>query len=292
MTPDFIRQDETPLFPQVLYNRPVTRSGAGRLLIAGGHSGEISQPTALYELAMASGAGECVVALPDSLIKLLGAAPATTFVASSPSGSLGRDSLGRLLELSEDADAVILGSSLSNNSETAILTERFVREVERPVIAVDEAITLLMPNLSDLTSRPQNLLILTMPQIFKLGDQLGVPIQIQRGGGLINKLQIIAAVTEHMAATVCVYGTEIIITGGTNPPIVTPTDYRLSQYPAVSYALASVLWLQNPKRRREGLVTAAYIAGKISQHIHTNPKPTVAQLARLIRAELDRVDGF
>ena len=65
--PQFDRQDGAPLYPKILYNRPVTRSGAGRLLAIGGHTGEFSLPTALYGFAMAGGAGECVVALPDRL---------------------------------------------------------------------------------------------------------------------------------------------------------------------------------------------------------------------------------
>ena len=141
---DFIRQDGEPLYPKTLWNRPVSRVGAGRLLIPGGHSGDMSLPTAIYQAAMASGAGECVVALPDVLTKLLGGTPATTFVASSPSGSLGREALGRLLELSEEADAVLIGASLSNNSHTTILVEKFLQEANRPTVIFGEGILLII----------------------------------------------------------------------------------------------------------------------------------------------------
>ena len=286
MNPQFIRQNETPLFPKILYNRPITRTGAGRLLIAGGHTGELSQPTALFELAMAAGAGECTVALPDAVVKLLGGAPSTTFVASSPSGSLGREALGRLLELSEDVDAVAVGVSLSNNSETAILLERFLGEVVRPVIAFGEAMSLMLANPAPLIDKPNNLLILTMPEVFKLADRLGVAIQIRPGGGLFNKLEIVMAVAEQIAATLLVYGTETIIATAGETPIVTPVDYRLSQYPIVYYALGSVFWLQNRARRRDGLATAAFIAGRVSRHISIDRGPTVSQLASFIRDAL------
>src|SRR4051812_44492732 len=114
--PKFVRQDGDPLYPKILYNRPVTRHGAGRLLVVGGHSGEFSLPTAVYQLALAAGVGDCQVVLPDSLLKFIGGLPGTNFVPSSPSGSLGSEALGRIVELSEEADAVAIGASLSNNS--------------------------------------------------------------------------------------------------------------------------------------------------------------------------------
>jgi NAD(P)H-hydrate repair Nnr-like enzyme with NAD(P)H-hydrate dehydratase domain len=292
VNPEFIRQTDNALFPQILYNRPVTRSGAGRLLIPGGHSSEISQPTALFHLCVASGAGECIVALPDTLVKILAGAPSTTFVGSSPSGSLGRAALGRLLELSVDMDAVTLGVSLSSNSETSILIERFVAETVRPVIAVDEAIALLTPNPQALIAKPENLLILTMAQVFKLADQLGVPIQIRPGGGLMNKLEIIAAVAKQVSASMLIYGTETIIASPGEPLIVTPTNYQLGLYPVVYYARASVFWLQNPTNRRAGLGAACYILSRVSQHIEANKQLTVAGLGGLIRNELEAASGF
>jgi NAD(P)H-hydrate repair Nnr-like enzyme with NAD(P)H-hydrate dehydratase domain len=288
--PPFSHQTDAPLFPKVLYNRPVTRGGAGRLLIPGGHTGELSQPTALYELAMAAGAGECVVALPDAVVKFLGGAPATTFVASSPSGSLGREALGRLLELSEDVDAVALGASLSNNSQTSILLEGLLREVERPVIAFDDAIRLTLSDPANLIDRPDNLLVVTMPEVFKLADRLGVPISVRPRGGLANKLEIVAVVSEKIAAGMMIYGTEIIAVTPGDEPVVTPVDYRLSTYPSVYHAVASVFWLQNRASRRAGLATAAYVIGRVSHKVRHETKQTVAQLAALIRTEVDAGD--
>ena len=124
--PKFVRQGVEPLYPKVLYNRPITRAAGGSLLIIGGYSGEFVLPTGVYHLSMAAGAGECRVALPTSLAKIVGDAPGVAYVAASPSGSLGSEALGRLLELSEDADAISIGASLSNNSHTAILLERLL----------------------------------------------------------------------------------------------------------------------------------------------------------------------
>lgn len=277
----FVRQDNQPLYPHILYNRPVTRSGAGRLLVPGGHSGELSLPAALQQLSLAAGVGECIVALPDVLAKFIGGAPHTTFVASSPSGSLGSEALGRLLQLGEDADAIALGASLSNNSHTAILIERLILELEQPVIVFADALVALQHHVTRFTERPDTLVILTMPEVFKLCGALGIHIQIRRDGGLLNKLEIVGNLAAVSQCHYAVYGSEIIVAAG-DELVVTPTNYRLGLMPAAYWAVLSTFWMQNFARRREGLATGSYILREISREAGTAGRTSTADLAASI----------
>jgi hypothetical protein len=260
--PPFVRQDDQPLYPKILYNRPVTRAGAGRLLVVGGHSGEFSLPTAIHQLSLAAGVGECRVILPDTLAKLLGGAPGTVFGPSNPSGSLGTEALGRILGLSEEADAVLVGASLSNNSSTAILVEHLLAAV---------------------TGNPEVLVVLTMAEVFKLCGSLHIPIHIRDGAGLINKLEIIQNLAAASRCSYAVYGSEIVIAAG-GELIVTPINYRLALVPALFYSVLSTFWLQNPTDRRAGLATGAYVIRAASGHLGATDRPAVGDLA----AALDR----
>ncbi len=279
--PAFVRQDAGLLYPNVLYNRPVTRQGAGRLLIAGGHSGDFSLPTSLHQLAMAAGAGECQVVLPDQLRGILGGTPDTVFVPSSPSGSLGSEALDRLLNLAENTDGVALGASLSNNSHTSILIERFLQETGQPVTLFADALVALQHNVRQFTDNPNALVILTMPEVFKLAGQLRIPISIRQGGGLINKLEIIRDLAAGSRCQYVVYGTEIIVAAG-EQLIVTPVNYRLSLVPAAYYAVLTVSWLQNLNRRPEGLATGAFILREASANLGDTERPSTTQLASAI----------
>jgi NAD(P)H-hydrate repair Nnr-like enzyme with NAD(P)H-hydrate dehydratase domain len=288
-TPEFAHQTDEPLYPKVLYNRPLTRSGGGRLLLAGGHSGEFSLPIAIHQFAMAAGAGEMIGALPDVLAKFLGGAPGTAFVASSSSGSLGREALGRLLELSEDADAVMLGASLSNNSNTAMLIERFVSEVERPIIIFDEALTALRPQSELITNNPHALVIATMAEVFKLAGALGVAINIRPGGGLINKLEIIQAVAAASRCAYVVYGTEAIVAAQYQLS-VTPINYRLALTPALFYGVLSTFWVQNQAKPYAGLTTAAYLIRQAGRSLSDTDRPTATALAASLAAIMRAAD--
>jgi NAD(P)H-hydrate repair Nnr-like enzyme with NAD(P)H-hydrate dehydratase domain len=285
--PRFVRQDEAPLFPKILYNRPVTRQAGGRLLVIGGYASEFSLPTSLHQLALAAGVGECQVVLPDSLARLIGGAPDTLFVPSSPSGSLGTEALGRILGLAEDTDALAIGASLSNNSHTSILVERILQETDRPVILFADALVALSHQVQQYTQRADCLVILTMPEVFKLAGSLGVPISIRRDGGLVNKLEIVRDLAAASKCDYVVYGSEIIVAAG-EELVVTPVNYRLSLIPAVYYAVLGALWLQNRAQRREGLTTGAYVLREASASLGATDRPGLAQLATAIGQVIDR----
>jgi NAD(P)H-hydrate repair Nnr-like enzyme with NAD(P)H-hydrate dehydratase domain len=282
--PQFTRQEDEPLYPNVLYNRPVTRTAAGTLLVVGGHSGEFSQPTAIHQLAIAAGVGECRVVLPDVWAKLLGGAPGTAFAASSPSGSLGREALGRILQLAEETDAVALGASLSNNSHTAMLVERLLAELQAPVILFDDALRIMQHNLTSITQNPQALVIATMHDVFKLCGTLQIPISIRPDGGLLNKLEIVQDLRTASACSYVIYGSEIIVAADTDM-VVTPINYRLSLVPTLFPAVLGTFWLQNLRTNpRAGLVTAAYVIRMASAHLGSTDRPSVSELAKALEA--------
>ena len=268
----------------------MARHGAGRLLVIGGHGKDFSLPTAIYGLVQASGIGECSVALPDSLLKLLNGMPGTTFVASTQAGSIGRDALGRLLELAEDADAIAIGAGLSNNSETAVMTEKLLAMVEQPVIAFADTLIALQFNIRLITDRPNTLIILTMQELFKLAGQLSIPISIRPNGGLINKLEIIKSVKDAMTADLVIYGSDTIVATG-DKLSVTPANQVLSRLPAAYYAVLSVFWLQNRANHYEGLTTAAWILQQAGRDLKQQQVPTVGLVGIAIAAALEQAEG-
>ena len=286
----YARQDETPLYPKILLNRPVSRSGAGRLLLVGGHSGDFSLPTNIYQVAMASGLGECTVVLPDSLLKLLGGMSATVFAPSSPSGSLGTAARGQILELAEESDVVAIGGNLSNNSETSILIEHLLGDIQRPVMVYDDALSIIDHNTSLITNRTTTVVVTTMPEMFKLAKTLRVPITIRRDGGIINKLEIVRDIAVASSCDYVVYGSETIVSAGGKLGF-TPANYRLSLVPALIYGVIATFFTQNPKVRFEGLMTAAYVINQIGKSLDAVKRPSITNLTEALREELTK-DGW
>lgn len=288
--PVFIRQNDTPLYPKILWNRPVSRRGAGRLLIPGGHTGEFSLPTSLFQAAEASGIGECTVALPDALIKFLSGASGATFVPSSTSGSLGQEASGLLLHRAEDYDAMLLGASMSNHSQTTILLETLIRETPIPLILIEDAISLLEHQAKLLVGNENHLLLLTMPQVFKLAGRLGVSIRIKPNGGLINKLEIVRDISAASKCTYVIWGSELIVAAPDRELIVTPMNHRMSLLPAVIYGVLSTFWIQNSGDRRAGLATASYLLKDVGQSLPEQSRPTLTAALKLLRQSLETAE--
>ncbi len=283
--PSYQSQGAEPLYPNVLFNRPVTRHGAGRMLVTGGHTGEFSQPVAYNQLALAAGIGECNVIMPDKLAAITGGAPGVYLGASTTSGSLARAALGRILELSEEADVLSVGLSLSGNSDTTMLIERLVTDYTGRLAVFEAGFAALKGRWELIANRSNALLILTMPEVFKLCGELGIAIDIRPGGGLINKLEIVSNLAARLSCDLAVWGTESIISSGTKLS-VTPLNYRLSLQPAVVYAVMSTFWTQNPQDRFAGLTTGAYVLEQAGQPLGPESNPTTRQLAHMISRAL------
>lgn len=275
-----------------MWSRPVTRTGAGRLLVVGGHAKDFSAPTANYRYAVAAGVGECRVLLPDSLMKLVGGTPGVSFVPSSLSGSLGRAALGEILLASEDADSVVIGGSLSNNSETAILLEELIRRIKRPTVIYGEVLEIVSLNPKLLVESSDNLLILTMSEVFKLAGRLMIPIRLRRDAGIINKLEIIQAITAETSCQIVTYGTEIIVACG-GELTVTQVPFQLVKQTEAIVATLATFWLQNPSQPLAGLTMGAYILAQAANEVDPD-KLSSSELERAISKTIARDDlaGF
>jgi hypothetical protein len=263
-------QKDEPLYPKVLWSRPVTKRAAGKLLLIGGHPGNFGMLQAAYVGAIASGAGECTVVVPDSLQGTLAGAPDVVFVPSSPSGSIGKEASERILHLSEDYDAMVLGLNLSNNSETAVLVEALLSRLTLPLIATGETLQAAKFNPSLVTDRPATVIIADMPALYKLAGKLGVGLG--SGVGLNGKIAVIDSLSEGRAAHWLHYDGEIIVRSE-KETTVTLTEIPEPAYPLLVAAVAT-FWMQNPAQTTESLTTAAYL---ISQAIKGAEVPLTTQ---------------
>lgn len=254
---DYLKQTDQPLFPKILWNRPLRSSGAGRLLLPGGHPGHFSVIQAVYQIAKAAGIGQCTLALPDSLRALLAEIPDSRFLPSTPAGSLGNGALGELLRMAGDSDALALGADLSNSSETSILAEALVtRSAEARVVAFGDAFTSMKHNLKALIDRPNTLIVATMPQIFVLSEAAGVPIRI-KSGDVTNKIEIMQELAQASKADYALVSRELIVAAEGKISLTTSVSAMDFFLPA-AIGLTSVFWIQNPSKPFEALTAGAY----------------------------------
>jgi hypothetical protein len=286
MSSTLLTQENKPLFPNILWSRPLNRAQGGRILIIGGHSGKFSEVQALYQMALAAGAGECQIAMPDSLLKTLGPFGLGHFVASSPSGSLGKAALGELLMLAADYDAIIVAEDISNNSETAGMIETFIDKLgPKPLTISSELLDIYKFKPQKLCQRSRTLIVLDEMSLFKWANILEVPITKGGWDNMPQKLQVSQDVTKIGQANYSIYNGQLFVPDN-NRSSTSVMPVSIKSLPAAVIAIMTVFWLQNPTQPFEALTTASYI---LQQATLEAEKPlTYSHLAKATTSVIDR----
>jgi NAD(P)H-hydrate repair Nnr-like enzyme with NAD(P)H-hydrate dehydratase domain len=124
----WLKQSEKSLFPDILWSRPESKAGAGKLLIVGGNLHGFSAPGNAYNESLEAGAGVVRVVMPDALRKIVKfLLPDADYAPSTPSGSFAKSALDILLSSAQWSDCTLIAGDVGRNSETAMLLESFVK---------------------------------------------------------------------------------------------------------------------------------------------------------------------
>ena len=132
-------QTDEPLFPDLIWDQPQTKSQQPRLLVVGGREQSLAGPLALHRQLQKR--SRLKIAVPDVWQKKLPQTPAqVVFCPSNQSGSLASRGLDQLLALAKVADGLVVGGSIGANNETQQLVQQLLQQTPQPTIITDEAL--------------------------------------------------------------------------------------------------------------------------------------------------------
>jgi hypothetical protein len=159
-----VKQGSSPLFKDLLWDKPETKQQAGKLLIIGGNAHSFAAPANAYVVAEQAGIGAAKVLLPQALQKIVGHIIENgEFAPSNKSGSFAKNALAEWLSFASWADGVLLAGDFGRNSETAVVLEQFIERTNRQTTITHDALDyftanpekLLQSNLTCVTSFAQ-----------------------------------------------------------------------------------------------------------------------------------------
>jgi len=170
------QSSDTPLYPDIEWNKPETRSQAGKLGIIGGNKLGFAGVAESYAAALATGVGEVRVLLPDVLRKTIPSSITdAVFGATTPSGSLASDALAEMRTIGDWANHILLAGDAGRNSETAILYENFIQDYTGPLTVTRDAVDLIKNSANTVVERPDTLLVVSFAQLQKLFQSVYYP---------------------------------------------------------------------------------------------------------------------
>lgn len=255
------KQEDTPLFPDLLWSRPENRQHAGKLLVVGGHAHGFAAPAEAFAAAEKAGVGAARVLLPDhlrrQLVKLQGPSLSMDFAPSTPSGSFASKSLAELLDAGAWADGVLLAGDFGRNSETAIVLEKLVSKFPGTLVITKDAMDYFTSNSLVVLNRPNTCLVLTIAQLQKLATNAKFTTAITFGMDLLQLVDVLHEFTQQFQASIIVKHLENIFVAVNGQVSTTKTTTDIEDSWRVSTAAHASVWLlQNPAKPFEALTTS------------------------------------
>jgi hypothetical protein len=248
---------DKPLFPDIEWSKPQQKAQLGKLLIVGGTTHGFSAVVKSYSAALEAGAGQVKVALPD---KLKNSLPPDfsdgVFLPTNPSGALSKDGEEQLITSAKWADGVLLVGDSGMNSETEVLFDKLLSEVDTWLTITRDSFDLLLNSAPSLVSRPQTHLLLNFPQVQKLFSAVYYPKILTSSMQFTSLVEALHkfTITYPLTLTVLFNGQIIVSHAG---QIVTqnfPDQMSLINGALSARTAAYLLW--NPKKPLEAIVTS------------------------------------
>lgn len=217
---------DTPLFPDIAWQKPEQKSLAGKLLIIGGNAHGFAAVAQSYQDAIAAGAGECRVILPDALKKTIQqSAFDCVFVPTNASGGITKESFNQLSAAAIWADMLLFIGDAGRNSETAVVYEQLLRTMpDKPAVITRDAIDLLKSITGDLLGRDNTILIVTFAQLQKVFQAVYYPRTLLFSMQLSHVVDALHKFTFTYPATVVTFHQNHIIVAKNGQVSTTPWD--------------------------------------------------------------------
>lgn len=257
----WFKQNNDPIFPELIWSRPENKNQAGKLLIVGGNSHGFAAPAEAYALAIKAGIGSCRVILPDhirpQITKILGPLLEMDFAPSTPSGSFAANSLAEIIDLSNWSDAVLIAGDLGRNSETAIVLEKFVTKTDKITVITKDGGDHFTSNPKSILQKENICLVLSLAQLQKLFVSSKYHIAIKFSMDSLHLVEALRKFTTEHKITLVTKHLNIIYVARNGKVSTTSTNSNLEEHWRISVATkAAVWWLQNPSKAFEAITTS------------------------------------
>ena len=247
--------NDEPLFEDILWSRPESKSQAGKLAVIGGNGHGFQEPGIAWSTALEQGIGVCNVLLPNAIQKLVGRVlPDAEFAPSTPSGSFSKKSLDELLRISNWSDATILAGALGRNRETAVVIEDFVDKYQGLLTVTHDAVDYFSEIPKKIVDRENTLIVLSLSQLQKLFIATPSITPITYSMSTVQLVEALHEYTKEHQSLLMTKHHDLAFIGYDGEVITPPLSDEVWRVKTATKA--TVFWLQNPSKIIESAATS------------------------------------
>ncbi|MEI6267195.1 MAG: NAD(P)H-hydrate dehydratase [bacterium] len=272
---------EKPLYPKILWNRPIHqyKANAGKIFIISGSKGMSGRALIVCEAVFRSGTGILLLGFPEGLKNdFKGILPESMSLPLPQTNqvTLSSNSLNDIIESSSPCDAAIIGPGLSMNPETVQVIWEVITTISIPLVIAEEGLSSFCKGLEVIRRKesvdyikniildklPNRVIIMSLSEVRKLLDLLDID--------KLNDKEISSNIYAHLSTLSRALGFTIILAASplaisspdgvtvVNKIKLTPQNLSSSQISVLAGVIGSFMG-QNPKNIFQSIVTAIYI---------------------------------
>ncbi len=256
MTDYWLKQTkDKPLFPDILWSRPESKAGAGKLSIIGGNSFALGAPGIAYNVATESGSGVVKVLMPEAVKKTVKhMLPDADFAPSNPSGSFSKKAMDEFISIANWSDMTLLAGDFGRNSETAVLLEDFVQKYSGPLTVTQDALDYFRTLPKLILHRKDTTILASLAQLQKLFIYSELMTPITHGMTMQQLVEALHELTLEIPSCVVTVHNESIYVAYDGRVVTQPFDLQV--WRVVVAAKSSVFWMQNPNKPLEAVTSS------------------------------------
>ena len=247
----------TPLFPDIEWSKPEQKSQAGKLGIIGGNKLGFAGVAEAYGVALATGAGNVRVLLPDALRKTIPTVITdTVFAPTNPSGSLSSDAIGEMNAVGEWANLILLIGDAGRSGETAVVYEQFIQKYSGQLVITRDAIDLVKNSAELLVERPNTVLVASFAQLQKIFQAVYYPKVLTFSMQLTNLVEAVHKFTITYPVTVVVLHKDHLVTASNGQVTSQVWNSPMMIWRGSVAAKAAAYWLWSPGKPLEAITSS------------------------------------
>lgn len=247
----------TPLFPDIEWSKPETRTQSGKLGIIGGNKLGFAGVAESYSIAIKSGVGQVRVLLPDVLKKTIPKTITdTVYAPTNISGSLTKEAIAEMTSLGAWADEILLVGDAGRSSETAIAYEQLLQKYQGKLVITRDAIDLVKNSSQVLVERPDTLLIASFAQLQKIFQAVYYPKVLTFSMQLIQIVEALHKFTISYPVSIAVLHKEYLVIAYDGQVVTSEWANPMAIWRGDVASKAAAYWLWNPGKVLEAVSTS------------------------------------
>lgn len=208
------KQQEKPLFPDILWSRPENKALLPRLAIISGSKRGFADGEKIYASATKTGLGACKILLPDVLKVQLPAINDFVFIESTKMGSFSKKLHDNFNALKPMTSLFIITESSGKESETVQSIHKLIQDDDCDLMFINQAILANDQYLDDIIKREaKTTLVLDQETLQKVASRLPLDTMFRSTDGLAEIVKGMHSITAEFINLIIVakLGNNIVV---------------------------------------------------------------------------------